>query len=52
MATVPLTCNTRHTVVLMADWHREGMGDNPLGRERETIHKARAVLDEVCLKPA
>jgi len=29
----------------MADFHREGMGDNPMVRERGTVQKARAVLE-------
>ena len=34
MATAPLTFNTGQTAILMADFHREGMGDNPMVRER------------------
>jgi nicotinamidase-related amidase len=45
MATPQLTFNTAQTAILMADFHREGMGDNPMVQERGTIHKARAVLE-------
>ena len=45
MATAPLTFNPGQTAILMADFHREGMGDNPMVRERGTVHKARAVLE-------
>ena len=45
MAMAPLTFNTGQTAILMADFHREGMGDNPMVRERGTVHKARAVLE-------
>ena len=37
MATPPLTFNTGQTAILMADFHREGMGDNPMVRERGTV---------------
>jgi hypothetical protein len=29
MATAPLTFTTGQTAILMADFHHEGMGDNP-----------------------
>jgi nicotinamidase-related amidase len=45
MATAPLTFNTGQTAILMADFHREGMGDNPMVQERGTVQKARAVLE-------
>ena len=45
MATPQLTFNTGQTAILMADFHREGMGDNPMVRERGTVQKARAVLE-------
>ena len=45
MATAPLTFNIGQTAILMADFHREGMGDNPMVQERGTVHKARAVLE-------
>jgi nicotinamidase-related amidase len=45
MATPQLTFNTAQTALLMADFHREGMGDNPMVRERGTVQKARTVLD-------
>ena len=34
MATPQLTFNTGQTAILMADFHREGMGDNPMVQER------------------
>ena len=43
MATTQLMFNTGQTAILMADFHREGMGDNPMVHERGTVHKARAV---------
>src|SRR5216683_115377 len=45
MATPQPTFNTRQTAILMADFHREGMGDNPMVQERGTVYKARAVLE-------
>jgi hypothetical protein len=45
MATPPLTFNIQQTAILMADFHREGMGDNPMVQERGTVQKARAVLE-------
>ena len=45
MATPQLTFNTAQTAILMADFHREGMGDNPIVRERGTVQKARTVLE-------
>ena len=45
MATPQLTFNTGQTAILMADFHREGMGDNPMVREHGTVQKARAVLE-------
>ena len=45
MAAPRLTFNTGQTAILMADFHIEGMGDNPMVRERGTVHKARAVLE-------
>ena len=45
MATVPLTFNTGQTALLMADFHREGMGDNPIAQERGTVQTSRAVLE-------
>src|SRR5207245_11019650 len=42
MATPQLTFNTGQTAILMADFHREGMGDNPMVRECGTGQKARA----------
>ena len=44
MATPQLTFNTGQTAILMADFHREGMGDNPMVREQHST-KARAVLE-------
>ena len=44
MATPQLTFNTGQTAILMADFHREGMGDNPMVQERGTVQKARAIL--------
>jgi hypothetical protein len=35
MATAPLTFNTGQTAILMADFHRERMGDNPIGGEED-----------------
>ena len=45
MATVPLTLNPGHTALLMADFHREGMGDNPIAQERGTVQTAHTVLE-------
>ena len=45
MATAQLTLNTAQTAILMADFHREGMGDNPMVRERWTVQKALAILE-------
>jgi hypothetical protein len=45
MATVPLTFDTGQTALLMADFHREGMGDNPIAQERGTVQTSRAVLE-------
>jgi hypothetical protein len=45
MATVPLTLNPGRTALLMADFHREGMGDNPIAQERGTVQTSRAVLE-------
>ena len=45
MATPQLTFNTGQTAILMADFHREGMGDNPMVQERGTVQKARAILE-------
>src|SRR5262245_12820010 len=45
MATPQLTFNTAQTAILMADFHREGMGDNPMVQERGIVQKARAVLE-------
>ena len=45
MATPQLTFNTAQTAILMADFHREGMGDNPIVRERGTVQTARTVLE-------
>jgi nicotinamidase-related amidase len=45
MATAPLTLSTGQTALLMADFHLEGMGDNPMAQERGTVHTARAVLE-------
>src|SRR5262245_17190863 len=45
MATPQLTFNTGQTAILMADFHREGMGDNPMVQERGIVQKARAVLE-------
>ena len=45
MASAPLTLNTKQTALLMADFHREGMGDNPIAQERGTVQTARAVLE-------
>ena len=38
MAMAPLTFNTSQTAILMADFHREGIGDNPMVR-RYNGHK-------------
>ena len=38
MAVAPLTFNTSQTAILMADFHREGMGDHPMVR-RYSGHK-------------
>jgi nicotinamidase-related amidase len=45
MATAPLTLNTGQTALLMADFHLEGMGDNPIAQERGTVQTCRAVLE-------
>src|SRR5215510_11213355 len=45
MDTPQLTFDTGQTAILMADFHREGMGDNPMVRERGTVQKAQAVLE-------
>ena len=45
MATAPLTLNTGQTALLMADFHLEGMGDNPIVQERGTVQTSRAVLE-------
>ena len=45
MVTAPLTLNIGQTALLMADFHREGMGDNPIAQERGTVQTARAVLE-------
>ena len=45
MATAPLTLNMEQTALLMADFHLEGMGDNPMAQARGTVHTARAVLE-------
>jgi nicotinamidase-related amidase len=44
MATAPLTLNIGQTALLMADFHLEGMGDNPIAQERGTVPTSRAVL--------
>ncbi len=33
------------TVVLMADFHKEGLGVNPIAKERNVLGKARSVLE-------
>lgn len=43
MAEVQL--NRSSTALLMADFHNEGMGDNPVVRERGTLDRAREVLE-------
>jgi nicotinamidase-related amidase len=45
MATAPLTLNTGQTALLMADFHLEGMGDNPIAQERGKVQISRAVLE-------
>jgi nicotinamidase-related amidase len=45
MASAPLTLNTKQTALLMADFHLEGMGDNPTAQARGTVQTARAVLE-------
>jgi nicotinamidase-related amidase len=45
MAPAPLTLNTGQTALLMADFHLEGMGDNPIAQEQGTVQTARAVLE-------
>ncbi len=40
-----LTLDKSRTVVLAADFHTEGMGDNPMVRERQTFERAQDVLD-------
>jgi len=45
MATDLLTLNTGQTALLMADFHLEGMGDNPIAQERGTVRTSRAVLE-------
>ena len=39
-----LTLNKSRTVVLAADFHTDGMGDNPMVRERQTFERAQEVL--------
>ena len=39
-----LTLDRSKTVVLAADFHTEGMGDNPMVRERQTFERAQEVL--------
>jgi nicotinamidase-related amidase len=45
MATALPTLNTGQTALLMADFHLEGMGDNPIVQERGTVQTARTVLE-------
>jgi hypothetical protein len=45
MATAPLTLNIGQTALLMADFHLEGMGNNPMAQERGAVHTSRAVLE-------
>ena len=40
-----LTLDNSRTVVLAADFHAEGMGDNPMVRERQTFERAQEVLE-------
>ena len=40
-----LTLDQNKTVLLMADFHADNMGTNPLVQERQTFHRAREVLD-------
>ena len=39
-----LNLDKSKTVVLAADFHAEGMGDNPMVRERQTFERAQEVL--------
>jgi nicotinamidase-related amidase len=40
-----LTLDKSKTVLLMADFHADGMGTNPIVQERQTFQRAREVLD-------
>ena len=40
-----LSLDNSRTVVLAADFHTEGMGDNPMVRERQTFERAQEVLE-------
>jgi hypothetical protein len=40
-----LTLDKSKTVLLMVDFHADGMGTNPVVQERQTFQRAREVLD-------